>query len=45
MVEGVRTSPLGGSMLELGMWVPRQSQDRIRTLHACVLGDCLINDV
>ena len=34
-----------GSMLELGMWVPRQSRDRIRTLHACVLGDCLINDV
>ena len=32
-------------MLELGMWVPRQSRDRTRTLYACVLGVCLINDV
>ena len=34
-----------GSMLSLGMRLPRKSRDKTRTLHACVLGDCLINDV
>ena len=32
-------------MLSLGMKLPRKSRDKTRTLHACVLGDCLINDV
>ena len=32
-------------MLSLGMGLPRKSRDKTRTLHACFLGDCLINDV
>ena len=32
-------------MLSLGMRLPRKSRDKTRTLYACVLGDCLINDV
>ena len=27
----------------LGMRLPRKAQNKTRTLHACVLGDCLIN--
>ena len=34
-----------GSMLSLGMRLPRKSRDKTRTLHACVSGDCLVNDV
>ena len=30
-------------MLSLGMRLPRKSRDKTRTLHACVLSDCLIN--
>ena len=30
-------------MLSLGMRLPRKSRDKPRTLHACVLSDCLIN--
>ena len=32
-------------MLSVGMRLPRKSRDKTRTLHACVLGDCWINDV
>ena len=31
-----------GSMLGLGMRLPKKSRDKTRTLHACVLGDCLM---
>ena len=34
-----------GSMLIVGMRLHRKSRDKTRTLHACVLGDCLIKDV
>ena len=32
-------------MLSVGMRLPRKSRDKTKTLHACVLDDCLINDV
>ena len=42
----MRASPLGcGSMLSVGMRLPRTSRDKPRTLHARVLGDCLIIEV
>ena len=34
-----------GLMLGIGMGLPRKSRDKPRTLHECVLGDCLIVDV
>ena len=37
-----------GSMLSLGMRLPRKSRDETRTLHACVLCDLMnycVNDV
>ena len=36
-------SLLGWFDVKLGMRLPRKSQNKTRTMHACVLSDCLIN--